>query len=68
MLSTLIRRGLRRGVIDGSRPWLVVGVAAGVVALVRKVTANPPETAWREELKPGDTLLIRAVDPQADGA
>ena len=55
MLRTLIRRGLR--------PWMAVGVAAGLLAVVRRVTAEPPETVWRQALEPGESLLIRVRTP-----
>ena len=55
MLRTLIRRGLRKG--------MAVGVAAGLLAVVRRVTAEPPETVWRQALEPGESLLIRVRTP-----
>ena len=63
MLRTLIRRGLRKGILEGSRPWMAVGVAAGLLAVVRRVTAEPPETVWRQALEPGESLLIRVRTP-----
>ncbi|MBI2168571.1 MAG: hypothetical protein HYU28_03595 [Actinobacteria bacterium] len=64
MLGTLVRRGLRKGIVEGSRPWLAVGVAAGLVAIVRRVTSQPPETVWRAPLKPGEGVLISVREPE----
>lgn len=69
MLRFLVRRGLRRGLMDGSRAWLVAGAAAGVVMLARRVLDEPPEVVFREQLEPGDGLLVRVLpggdDPTA---
>lgn len=65
MLRRLIRTGLRRGLVDGSTPWLLVGVGAGMLALLRKVTHELPETVFREPLGAGEELRIRALDPES---
>lgn len=64
MLSRVARRGLRRGIVDGSRPWLVVGVAAGLLAVARRLTEERPEVVAREVLHPGDTVIVRAHAPE----
>lgn len=64
MLASLVRRGLRKGIFEGSRPWMAVGIAAGLVALVRRITAEPPETVWRDQLRPGEGVLIRVREPE----
>lgn len=63
MLGRLARRGLRKGILEGSRPWMAVGVAAGVVAVVRRLTSEPPQTVWRQSLEPGEGVLIRVKGP-----
>lgn len=63
MLGSLVRRGLRKGVLEGSRPWMAVGVAAALVAVVRRVTSEPPRTVWRQRLEPGEGVLIRVRPP-----
>lgn len=61
ILARLVRTGLRKGLRDGSRPWLYVGVAAGSVSLLRRVAARRPETLLVTELQPGETLQISAA-------
>ena len=62
--SNLMRKGLRRGLVDGSRPWLWVGMAAGLVQLARRLWARTPIT---EEFKlaPGESLEIRHLRSDA---
>lgn len=55
----LFRTGLRRGLLGGSRAWLVVGVGAGLVKAVQWAAAKSPESVFRAELAPGETLVIR---------
>lgn len=53
-----MRAGLRRGLLGGSRPWIVVGgVALGLRALGR-LAAHEPEVVFCERLSPGETLVI----------
>ncbi len=58
MLSRLARAGLRRGILDGSRPWLVIGTAAVGARLLRRLSQRDPEVVLCEELKPGQTIVI----------
>lgn len=60
----MTRRGLRRGILEGSRAWMAVGIAAGLVAIVRRVVAQPPETVYRQALHPGEGVLIRVHEPE----
>ena len=52
-----MRAGMRRGLGDGSRFWLVVGSAALGIRLLQRLS-TPKPTVIREELHPGETILI----------
>ncbi|HZP30287.1 MAG TPA: hypothetical protein VFC99_15135 [Acidimicrobiia bacterium] len=72
-MGTLLRRmsrtGLRRGLMEGSRAWMVVGVGATVLRLAGRALANRPEVVYRTELHPGEGLEIRTFRPgRARGA
>jgi hypothetical protein len=58
MLRFLLRQGFRRGVLQGSRPWLVVGGAALGLRVLRTLSGGRPETVYSEKLAPGETLVI----------
>lgn len=50
------RSGVRKGVVGGSGPWLVVAVAAGAV---RFLTRPPkPAGSMTLQLKPGDRYSV----------
>jgi hypothetical protein len=61
VLVRIARTGLRRGLRDGSRPWLVAGVTAGALELVRRALAEQPEVVYEAELQPGERLEIRTI-------
>jgi hypothetical protein len=58
MLKSLVRIGFARG-IGGSRGWLALGVTAGGLRLLRKVAKREPDVVYREELHPGQSLVIQ---------
>ena len=60
LLRTLARTGFRRGLGAGAggRGWLAVGLAAGILQFLRR-KAGEPKVAMTEELKPGQTIVIR---------
>jgi hypothetical protein len=63
VLSALLRQGLRRGLLGGSRAWLAVGVAAGLLRVLRRVTRQEPEVVWCGEVPPGHRLEVRHRPP-----
>lgn len=60
MSKRLMRTGLRRG-LAGSNPWLVVGVAAGMVRLARRAGTRRSRVVFSEHIEPGATLVITAA-------
>lgn len=58
MIRLLLRGGLRRGVLGGSGPWLVVGGFALAVRIVQRISGSIPEVVYSGDLKPGQALLI----------
>lgn len=61
-ITRLSKVGLRRGLLEGRRGWLYVGVAATTVRVLRRVLAEP-EVVERFELEPGEAVEIRTVRP-----
>jgi hypothetical protein len=66
MLVRIARTGLRRGLRDGSRPWLVAGITAGALEFVRRALAEKPEVVYQAELGPGERLEVRTIPPEAE--
>jgi len=64
MLSRLLRaRAFSRGVLGGSRAWLVVWSVLVGVRVVRRVAGNKPRVLLCEPLAPGEVLVIRHETP-----
>jgi hypothetical protein len=59
---TWVWRGLR----ESSRPWLVAGIAAGGLEVVRRALAREPEVVYEGKLEPGERLEIRTIPPEAE--
>jgi len=66
VLVRIARTGLRRGLRTGSRPWLVAGITAGALEVVRRALSEPPEVVYQAELQPGERLEIRTIPPDAE--
>ena len=62
----LLRTGLRRGLLEGSRGWLYVGVTVGAVGLARRILGEAPETVFETEVKPGERIEIRTIPRPAE--
>ena len=58
MIRRLMRTGLRKGVFQGSRTWMTIGLVAGGLRLLRRLARNEPEVVLCEELPEGGVLLI----------
>ena len=58
MLKSLVRIGFARG-IGGSRAWLTLVVVAGGLRMLKKVAKREPDVVYREELHPGQSVVIQ---------
>jgi hypothetical protein len=59
----LLRNGWRRGVLQGSRPWLIAGGVATGYRVVRRLAGRTERIVYSEELRPGETLVIAHEGP-----
>jgi hypothetical protein len=61
VFASLLRRltgsGFRKG-MAGSRPWLIVGILAGGVRLLRRLARDDEEILYRTVVKAGDVFEI----------
>jgi hypothetical protein len=58
LLSYLVNRGFRRGLLDGETLWLVLGGCALALQLAFKVLRRKPEVVYSEKLRPGERLIV----------
>jgi hypothetical protein len=63
LLRNLTRRGLRNG-MSGSTPWLLVGMAAGGLRLLRRLARDEDEVLYRTAIKAGDVFEVVARPKQ----
>ncbi len=61
MMAPVLRRvsltGLRKG-MSGSRVWLIVGIAAGGLRILRYLAKTEPEVLYRTVVRPGDVFEV----------
>jgi hypothetical protein len=62
VVSRLARTGLRKGLLEGSRPWLYTGVVAVAVRILARFREKD-RMVFSGELEPGQGLEIRVVPP-----
>ena len=63
LLRRLTRSGLRKG-ISGSTPWLIVGMAAGGLRLMRRLARDEEEVLYRAAIRAGDVFEVVARPKQ----
>jgi hypothetical protein len=67
MISPALRRltttGLRKG-MGGSRIWIVIGIAAGGVRILRYLARSQPDVLYRTAIKPGDVFEVITRPPE----
>lgn len=66
-ISGLRSLALRRGLLGGSRPWMIVAGVLWGLRLLRRASGRRPELLAVERLKPGQTLQITALSDRASG-
>lgn len=65
-LRVLLKARLLRGLMGGSRFWAVAGLVVGARKLSRRLKDDQPKLVFREELKPGQSLLLTHVADAPD--
>ncbi|MGH9165445.1 MAG: hypothetical protein ACRDZW_08050 [Acidimicrobiales bacterium] len=63
MLRFLVRNGIRKGFLGGSRPWAVVGGLALGGRALKRLASPKPEVVYCEKIEPGQSLLITRESP-----
>jgi hypothetical protein len=63
-VARVARTGLRKGILEGSRPWLYTGFAAVALRLMARIAREQPRTVVSEELAPGERIEIRVLPPE----
>jgi hypothetical protein len=63
LLRRLTRSGLRNG-MSGSTPWLIVGMAAGGLRLLRRLARDEEEVLYRTAIWAGDVFEVVARPKQ----
>ena len=58
MAGYVRRTAISKGVLGGSRFWMIVAVVIYTRRLVRRFMGTAPAVVYSEELKPGQSLLI----------
>ena len=58
LLRLLIRQGFRKGILQGSRPWLIGFGIAGAVRVIQRINDREKAVVFSEKLLPGETLVI----------
>jgi hypothetical protein len=58
-----LRRGWRRGVVNGERAWLYAGAAALLLRLLLRAVAKEESVVYREVLRPGERVVISHETP-----
>ena len=67
-LGYLRRQAIVRGLVGGSRGWLILGGVAWVIRLLsRFATTRRLRTVSTEELRPGEGLLITHLSDESQG-
>jgi hypothetical protein len=68
LIRLALRNGWRRGVLQGSRPWLIAGGVALGLRVVQKLAGPEEKIVYSERLAPGETLVIAHQRPGVEPA
>jgi hypothetical protein len=59
LLSDVRRRALTKGLFGGSRPWLLLGIAAWTLRALQWALRPEPKVVYRSRLDVGETIVLR---------
>jgi hypothetical protein len=57
-MRMLERTGIRKGIFGDSKAWMYVGTGLWTIRFLRRLAERKPEVLLREELKPGQRMII----------
>jgi hypothetical protein len=57
LLRRLTNNGVRKG-MSGSTPWLIVGIVAGGLRVLRRLARHEEAVVYRTALKAGDVFEV----------
>ena len=63
VIRYLLRNGVKKGLVGGSRTWLAIGAMAGGVRLLQRMARHEPDILMCEELPAGGVLVITHKGP-----
>lgn len=58
LLRFAMRRGWERGLLGGSQAWTILGGAALLVHLARRVLHRTPDVVFSSRIEPGESFEI----------
>ena len=64
ILYRLTRLGFRKGMASGSRTWLVLGISAGTLQVLRRLSRDRTKVLYRAQLQDGDHFVVTSRKPQ----
>ena len=64
MLKRLSTLAISRGLLGGSKPWLVIGGGVALLRFFQWAGRDTEDTVFCEELQPGETLVISRESPK----
>lgn len=66
LLRLLMRQGLHRGLLGGSRAWVIIGGIGVLGHLARKGLTRDEDILWSGEVAPGQVVTVRhEPDPRS---
>jgi len=63
LLSDVRRRALTKGLFGGSRPWLLLGIAAWTFRGLQWALRPDPKVVYRSRLEVGETIVLSNEPP-----
>ncbi len=58
LLSDLRRSAITKGLFGGSRPWMILGIAAWTLRGLQWALRPSPRTVYKRRLDVGETIVI----------
>ncbi len=63
-LSWAVRRGFKRGLIEGDQTWLVLGALALLLQLGVRAYRKKPEVVFSGRIPIGEQLVVTHLEPE----